>query len=327
MSNNWIDINSFKPGLVSVIIPTYNREAYLKEAIHSVYDQTYRPIECIVVDDGSTDNTKEEVEEIGKTVDENFNLLYIFQKNSGSQVARNTGTKASSGEYIQYLDSDDLLYAEKLEKQVQYLGENLQCDGVFGNWEMGTPEEKKSINAWDSDDMVTQLLTEKIIVNFSFLMRRQIIDKIGGWDVNIKRNQEIDFQVSGLLEEANYQYQSQSCGLWRIHTGDRIANTTGAKEFLKFYDKWEKILSQKGLFNEKMKENISNTYLWLAWENTKNKNEKKVSTNLLAAAFRLNPDIPFANSKKMKFIRQILPLKSCIKLWWFWAKRNSVYQQ
>lgn len=313
-------------GLVSVIIPTYNRSAFLKEAIESVIAQTYRPIECIVVDDGSTDNTKEIVEEIGNRADKNFKLLYIFQENSGSQVARNTGTGASTGEFIQYLDSDDLLYPNKIEKQVLYLTINKDIHGVFGDWEKGTPDKKYFVEAWDSDDMIMQLLTERIIVNFSFLMRREIIDKIGEWDVSIKRNQEIDFQVRGILEGAKFKYLKLTCGLWRIHDGERIANTTGAKEYLNFYHKWESVLSRKGLFNEKMKQNISNTYIWLAWENAKNIKDKKTSISLLEEAFRLNPRIPFANSTKMKLIRRFLPLKICIKLWWFGAKRNAHFQ-
>lgn len=309
--------------LVSVIFPTYNRKDFLKEAIESVIAQTYRPIECIVVDDGSTDDTKQMVESLSLNIDKDFTLKYIYQNNSGSQVARNAGTKECAGEFIQYLDSDDLLYPGKIEKQVSFFNEYPEVDGVFGDWEKGTSKKKEMIKAWESDNMVTQLLTEKIIVNFSFLMRRKIVNQIGEWDINIKRNQEIDFQVRGLLEGGNYKYQSQICGLWRIHEGERIANTTGLKEMFYFYQKWENKLTQKGLFNEKMKQNISNTYVWLAWENKKNMKDKKTSTNLLEEAFRLNPQIPFANSKKMKLMRQFLPLKSCIQLWWFWAKRNA----
>lgn len=315
-------MDSCKSGWVSVIIPTYNREVYLREAIQSVRAQTYRPIECIVIDDGSTDNTKAVLEEIAKTVDKNFKLLYIFQENSGSQVARNTGTKASMGEYIQYLDSDDLLYPEKLEKQVAFFRENEECDGVWGGWAKGLPEKNELIESIAGEDLLTQFLTEHCIVNFSFLFRKTIVEKIGDWDINIRRNQEIDFQVRGLLEGGNYRYQPQICGLWRTHDGERIASTTGSKEFLNFYHKWENMLSQKGLLNERMKQNISNTYVWLAWENSKSLNEKKVSINLLKEAFRINPLIPFANTKKMKFLRKFFPLRPRIKLWWFWAKKN-----
>jgi glycosyltransferase involved in cell wall biosynthesis len=307
-------------GLVSVIIPTYNRSAFLKEAIESVIAQTYRPIECIVVDDGSTDGTKKVVEEIAKTVDKNFKLLYIFQENSGSQVARNTGTKASSGDFIQYLDSDDLLYPKKLEKQVCFLNEHLEVDGVFGDWEMGAPGKKDFIEAWDSEDMITQLLTERIIVNFSFLMRREIINKIGEWDISIKRNQEIDFQVRGLLEGAKFTHQKLTCGLWRIHQGERIANTTGLKEYLNFYHKWESLLSTNGLFKAKVRNPIAHTLFWLATQNIEKKDFYRVK--VLKKAIELNPYIPFYNSRKMKFLRMFLNQNLSIQFWLTWYKSH-----
>ncbi|MGN6614043.1 MAG: glycosyltransferase family 2 protein, partial [Candidatus Nitrosocosmicus sp.] len=291
-------------GLVSIVIPTYNRSAFLKEAIQSVISQTYRPIECIVVDDGSTDNTKEVVEKIRNTIDESFNLLYIFQENSGSQVARNTGTKASSGEYIQYLDSDDLLYPEKLEKQIYFINDHTEVDGVFGDWEMGTPGKKEFIEAWDSENMITQLLTERVVHTLAFLFRRRIVTKIGEWDVNIKRNQEVDFQVRGLLEGAKFKHQKLTCGLWRIHQGERIANTTGLKDYLNFYHKWESLLSTNGLFKVKVRNSIAHTLFWLATQNIEKKDFYRVK--VLKKAIELNPDIPFYNSRKMKFLRMFL---------------------
>jgi glycosyltransferase involved in cell wall biosynthesis len=304
-------------GLVSVIIPTYNRSAFLKEAIESVIAQTYRPIECVVVDDGSTDNTKEVVEEIANTADRNFKLLYIFQENSGSQVARNTGTKASSGEYIQYLDSDDLLFPHKIENQVTFLQEHKDCDGVWGGWAKGTPEKNEIIKSLARADLLTQFLTEHSIHTLGFLMRRSIVEKIGAWDEKIKRNQEIDFQVRGLLAGANFQYQSQIGGLWRIHEGERIANTTGGKEFLKFYQKWEKILIEKGLFNEQMKKNIARTYFW---QSNKKENVSD-SFRLLQEAVRLDPKIPFMQSPKMRILHKTIGLRNALRIWGLMVNR------
>ncbi len=306
--------------LVSVITPTYNRSGLLKEAIESVIAQTYRPIECIVVDDGSTDDTKQTVESLNLYNDNDFTIKYIYQTNSGSQVARNTGTKASIGEFIQYLDSDDLLYPEKIEKQVAFFKENPECSGVFGDWEKGALEKKEFILAYQSDDMLTQLLTDRIIVNFSFLMRRKLIYKIGEWDLSIKRNQEIDFQVRGLMEGAKYRYQSQTCGLWRIHTGDRIASTTGSKEILRFFQKWEVILLKKGLMKEKMKINIAHIYYCAVIQRIKKFDRSDLM--LLIESVRLNPNIPFIHSKKMRLIRKLFGLKICLKLWALRAKLN-----
>jgi glycosyltransferase involved in cell wall biosynthesis len=303
------------PNLVSVIIPTYNREAYLLEAVMSVIGQNYRPIECIIVDDGSTDNTKMQVDKMAKASDKNFTIKYIHQANSGSQVARNTGTKASKGEFIQYLDSDDLLYPEKIQKQVDYLKNNVDCDGVWGGWAKGTVEKNEIIISLARRDLLTQFLTEHCIHTLAFLFRRSIVEKIGEWDIAIKRNQEIDFQIRGVLEGANFQYQAQISGLWRIHEGERIASTTGLKEFFDFYQKWEKILVGKGLFNEEMKKNIASIYFWLI---KNNKGNKEDNMNLLREVLRLNPQIPYIQTKKMRFLKKIFGLNKALKFWLNW---------
>jgi glycosyltransferase involved in cell wall biosynthesis len=101
---------------VSVIIPTYNYCHFLGEAIQSVLEQTFSDFELIVVDDGSTDNTKEVVDSFGDS-----RIRYIYQENRGVSAARNTGIKVSSGEYVAFLDSDDMWLPENLELKVKVL--------------------------------------------------------------------------------------------------------------------------------------------------------------------------------------------------------------
>lgn len=101
--------------LISVIIPTYNRANFLHEAIESINDQNYSNLEIIIVDDGSTDNTKKIVKNLGS------NLKYIYQKNKGPAAARNTGLKVAKGEIIGFLDSDDLWPVNKLNYQLKEL--------------------------------------------------------------------------------------------------------------------------------------------------------------------------------------------------------------
>lgn len=301
------------PDLVSVIIPTYNRENYLFDAIKSVIAQTYRPIECIVVDDGSKDNTKEVISNYILTNKEGVSLKYIYQENSGSQVARNTGTAAASGEFIQYLDSDDLLYPNKIKDQVQFLHQNLDCDGVWGDWQKGTYGTNELVKSLPSKDLLTQFLTENCVHTLSFLFHRSIVKKIGLWDVKIRRNQEIDFQVRGLMEGARFEYQPQICGLWRLHGGERIANTASLRDTIYFFKKWENILIGKGLFTEQMRKNISNIYWWLCI--SENIGSRKGSFQMLKEAARLNPQIEFINTYRMSSLRNVVGLKYSIKIW------------
>jgi glycosyltransferase involved in cell wall biosynthesis len=101
---------------VSVVIPTYNRADTLPRAMDSVLNQTFQDFELIIVDDGSTDNTKRVVAE---KKEKNNRTIYLKQKNQGAAVARNTGIKKSKGKYIAFLDSDDEWAPEKLEKQLR----------------------------------------------------------------------------------------------------------------------------------------------------------------------------------------------------------------
>lgn len=116
----------FSP-LVSVIIPVYNGEKYLAEAIESVMAQTYQPVEIIVVDDGSTDGSAKIARSYSETV------RYYYQPNSGSGAARNTGVQRSLGGLLAFLDADDLWVKRKLACQMQILKADPGIDLVFGH--------------------------------------------------------------------------------------------------------------------------------------------------------------------------------------------------
>ncbi|MCD4680085.1 MAG: glycosyltransferase, partial [Bacteroidales bacterium] len=101
--------------LVSIIIPLYNAEKYIKETLDSVLSQSYSNWECIIVDDGSTDSSKKiALEYCAKDA----RFKYFHQPNSGPSAARNHGLKISSGDYIQYLDADDVIFPERLKLMV-----------------------------------------------------------------------------------------------------------------------------------------------------------------------------------------------------------------
>lgn len=110
---------------VSVVIPTYNRISFLRRAIESVLAQTYKDYEIVVVDDGSTDKTKDIVKKYGKKV------RYIYQKNRGPSVARNIGIKKAKGKYIAFLDSDDRFLSNKLTMQIDYIKKHPNCKFLY----------------------------------------------------------------------------------------------------------------------------------------------------------------------------------------------------
>ncbi len=123
-----VSIKSKYNELVSIVIPTYNREKYIKDALITAMGQTHKNLEIIVVDDGSTDNTREIVEEL---VRKDSRIQYIYQENRGADSARNTGIKKASGRFIKLLDSDDLLFSFAIERELNFLMENSDIKLVY----------------------------------------------------------------------------------------------------------------------------------------------------------------------------------------------------
>lgn len=120
-------MTAMNEALVSVIIPVYNGEKYLAEAIESVLAQVYRPVEIIVVDDGSSDRTGDVARSYSETV------RYYYQQNSGCGAARNRGVQRSLGNFLSFLDADDLWVKGKLTLQMRMFETNPEVDLIFGH--------------------------------------------------------------------------------------------------------------------------------------------------------------------------------------------------
>ena len=117
-------------GLVSTIIPVHNRAALLREAVASVLAQTYRPIEIIIVDDGSTDDTPGVADSLAAGSPDA--IAVVHQGNTGPGLAREAGRQKARGEFIQYLDSDDVLLPRKFEFQILGLRSSPECGIAYG---------------------------------------------------------------------------------------------------------------------------------------------------------------------------------------------------
>lgn len=143
---------------VSVIIPTYNRADLLQNALNSVRKQTYRPVELIVVDDGSTDATASMVERWKSDQQgDDFQVEYVRQENAGPSAARNRGLVCSTGEYIQFLDSDDQLHPKKLSVHIQALEDAPPCDVVIGDHVLFNPDEEvPNFEKWDKVSLLRE---------------------------------------------------------------------------------------------------------------------------------------------------------------------------
>jgi glycosyltransferase involved in cell wall biosynthesis len=174
--------------LVSVIIPTYNREQYLRKALDSVLAQTYQRFEIIVVDDGSTDNTRTMLSAYQESV------RYVYQENQGISKARNTGIRNSHGDCIAFLDSDDYWLPEKTELQVALLQKHpeygmvasrcssVRLDGSFRE------KNRPGTSGW----VLENLFQANFIRTSAAIIRKECFHEVGLFDEELKECEEYD---------------------------------------------------------------------------------------------------------------------------------------
>jgi len=164
--------------LVSIIIPAYNAEGYIKRALKSALGQTYKNIEIVVIDDGSTDKTAQIVKLIYSP-----KIVYIYQENQGLGAARNNGIKASKGQYITFLDADDYYLSEKIEKQVEFLQNRpddqvVYCDFI-SFYSKAPLKFLKKIHKKLSGDVLKYLLKSCFINPNTIMLKRQVLENVG----------------------------------------------------------------------------------------------------------------------------------------------------
>lgn len=167
---------------VSVVIPSYNSARYLGEAIGSVLEQTYARFEIIVIDDGSTDNTREVAEGFGDA-----RIRYFHQENQGLAASRNAGAAKSRAEYLVYLDADDWLLPKKLAAQLAFMDSHPEF-GLVGGAMIRTDHEGRWISRSpiDSGEIDARaLFTSNPFAVHALMIRRSCVEEAGGFDTDL----------------------------------------------------------------------------------------------------------------------------------------------
>ncbi len=167
--------------VVSVIMPAFNDGAFIAEAISSVLSQTFRDLELVIVDDGSNDNTRSVIE---KFMMSDGRVRYFFQKNGGQGKARNLGINNSQGEFIAFIDSDDVWVSSKIEKQLSLLGKDddfglVYCDAEYIGENSNFLFLSSTVNKPFRGRVVKKLLVNNFITNSSVVIRRDVLNKSG----------------------------------------------------------------------------------------------------------------------------------------------------
>ncbi len=214
-----------RPDRVSVIVPTYNRAGMIVDALESVRNQTYRPIELIIVDDGSTDDTGEVIQRYVETHAEpgRFDIRYLHQVNRGTTAARNHGLREATGEFIQHLDSDDRLLPDKLEKQVRILRDDPSIDYVYGRAqymdeagqilkEVGRPIER--------DDTWTHVAVYHW-QTCAPLYRRRVLESIGPGDERVRCAEDLINPARLKVRGFHEHFMPEAVCVWQVHSGPR----------------------------------------------------------------------------------------------------------
>lgn len=209
---------------VSIIIPAYNAERYVAEAVESVLAQSFRDLECIVVDDGSTDRTGEIAGGFGERV------CYIRQDNAERSAARNRGIDQATGDYIGFLDADDLLLPEKLKEQVPFLDANPSYDVVYSRVayfrEDGDRGRYRVRRATPSGDILPFLVWSNFITVNSPLFRRGAVERVAGFDPSLSRYEDWDFLLRLALTGSRFGFVDALHGLCRMHGENTVADGT-----------------------------------------------------------------------------------------------------
>ena len=212
---------------VSVIIPVYNAEKFISETIESVIAQTYQDWEIIAVDDGSTDKTLEILKEHEKKLSKK--LRVITQKNSGVSIARNTGVAAANGEYIAFLDHDDLWMPRKLEKQVKLLDSNRTLGLVYSDSYQidGAGNLKKDTFFHSTKPFRGNVFNELFYINFipclTAVVRKEVLDKVGPFNPKYNIAEEYDLFLK-IAERWPVDFIEQPLAKYRFHAGSFSKN-------------------------------------------------------------------------------------------------------
>lgn len=223
--------------LVSVIIPTFQRGFLLEETVNGVLNQSYTNWECLIIDDGSTDITEEIVSRLEK---KDKRIKYFKRPDNypkGAPACRNYGFTRSKGKYIQWLDDDDLLSANKLEKQVEVLENNNPLIFTTCAWDHYWEGKKiipRSIFKEDeeiSPDQYFNKLTDHqtFFPLHSFLTSRILILAAGAWNNDLTINQDGEFFTRINLKSQKLLLTKECYVLYRIHAGGRTSENIDSK--------------------------------------------------------------------------------------------------
>jgi glycosyltransferase involved in cell wall biosynthesis len=223
--------------LVSIIVPCYNDAGYLGETLDNVLAQTWSRWECLVVDDGSTDQTPAVVAAYARN-DPRFQ--YLHQQHAGPSAARNTGLRHAQGQFIQFLDADDALASRKLENQLAIFQSSPAADIVFSWVEFfGTANARKKAlyasgllkESKSAGECLKLLVHQNILVINVPLIRKALIDQVGLFDETLLTVEDWNYWLRCALAGARFEFDDAKASRARVRLRPRSHSTDQLRMF------------------------------------------------------------------------------------------------
>ena len=295
---------------VSIIIPVYNTEKYIKQCIDSIINQTYKNIEIIIVNDGSTDKTEKILREYN-----NSNIIYIEQSNKGVSSARNNGLKLATGKYVVFIDSDDFCEINMIEDMVKDIENNNVELAICGFNEIYKNVTKKSLYGLLNDIYNREKIEEEILKNNSIrgflwnkIFLKEIIDKYNiSFDEDISMCEDLLFCVKYLQETKHVYVNNKNLYNYRQRKTSAIG-TFSKKDLSLFnsYERMKKINPRISIYGE----DIYCYWYYKFYKNLKNNNYIKNVEQISIIQMLKSKQIKI-KTKVISIINLILPSKIC----------------
>lgn len=237
--------------LISIIIPTYNRASLIAETLDNLLEQTYKHWECIIVDDGSIDNTLDILKEYSKKDERLKYYQRPENKKKGANTCRNYGFEVSKGDYIQFLDSDDFISSNKLEAQVKVINEQSDVSVLtskYGFFEKSIHQSKIVNNkVYFKNYKDGFSLLEDIgrsggyFPVHCYLVKRDILLIAGKWDESLLVNQDGELFCRVLLNSKNIVFAENAIAYYRTNSGANVSASNTIEKALSRINSWKKI--------------------------------------------------------------------------------------
>ena len=299
---------------VSIIIPTYNRAHIITETLKSVKNQIYKNWECIIIDDGSLDNT---VEVIKRYIARDPRFKYIsrekYQK-KGAASCRNIGLELCSGKFIQFLDSDDIIANDKLKKQVELLSKKKSLTFSICKWgRISNNGEKKIIHyklpTYFSTSRPIELLNvfgncATYLPLHSFLFHKKLINKAGYWNEKLTNNDDGEFITRICLKSKGMFFVPETIVYYRTGEQNRLSNLNDSQNISSFIEAWnlidDIIFAETSIKNHTSVKNARNDlFTKLSLQNKKLTKKHKI----------------FCQRRRSNISRLILKILNKLKIW------------